>query len=51
MVIDWVQNSSMSPKTSMSEYQVKEIFEKAGFVVEKTFDAGDHHYGIIFKKA
>ena len=50
MVIDWVAGSPLSPKEAISDSLATALFQKVGFVVEKTFDAGDHHYGIILKK-
>ncbi len=50
MVIDWDGGSPMAPKTLVPRMAAEGIFEKAGFTLEKTFDAGDHHYGIIFKR-
>jgi ubiquinone/menaquinone biosynthesis C-methylase UbiE len=50
MVIDWQAGSPLSPKTLIPSILTESIFQKAGFVIEKNFDAGDHHYGIIFKK-
>ena len=34
----------------VSEKESRQICEKAGFVFVKTFEAGDHHYGLIYKK-
>lgn len=50
MVIDWMAGSPLSPKTLVPRMLAEGLFQKAGFVLEKTFNAGDHHYGIIFKK-
>lgn len=55
MVIDWTAESPMGPRSSAGSHVVPPIvaeglFTKVGFVVDKTFDAGDHHYGIIFKR-
>ena len=51
MVIDWNGGSPLSPKTVVPEMLAEGIFQKNGFTLEKSFDAGDHHYGIIFKKS
>jgi len=51
MVIDWETGSPLSPKTVIPKMLAEGLFQKVGFVLEKTFDAGDHHYGIIFKKS
>ena len=50
MVIDWNAGGPMSPKTVVPRMLAEGIFQKNGFQLEKSFDAGDHHYGIIFKK-
>ncbi len=50
MVIDWNAGSPLSPKTLIPRMLAETIFQKVGFQIEKGFDAGDHHYGIIFKK-
>lgn len=51
MIIDWMAGSPLSPKTLVPRLLAEGVFQKAGFVLEKSFDAGDHHYGIIFKKS
>ena len=50
MIIDWQGGSPLAPKTLVPAMVAEAIFQKAGFVLEKNFDAGDHHYGIILKK-
>lgn len=50
LVVDWTAGSPLSPKTLVPRMLAEGIFQKVGFTIEKTFDAGDHHYGIIFKK-
>lgn len=50
MVIDWNPGGSMTPENAVPSVVAEGIFKKIGFEVEKNFDAGDHHYGIIFKK-
>ncbi len=50
LVVDWMAGSPMSPKTLVPRIFAEGLFQKVGFVLEKTFDAGDHHYGIILKK-
>lgn len=34
----------------ISPSDAKSLFEKTGFSLEKEFDPGEHHYGLIFKK-
>jgi|ERR1035437_3186418 ubiquinone/menaquinone biosynthesis C-methylase UbiE len=50
MVIDWQSGSPLSPRTLVPSSVTESLFQKVGFIIEKNFDAGDHHYGIIFKK-
>lgn len=50
MVVDWMGGSPLSPKTVVPRMLAEGIFQKAGFQIEKGFDAGDHHYGIILKR-
>lgn len=48
MVIDWSEISPLGPKTFVSAMQAQTLFEKSGFKLEQSFNAGDHHYGLIF---
>ncbi|MEK7463968.1 MAG: methyltransferase domain-containing protein [Patescibacteria group bacterium] len=50
LVVDWIGGGPLSPKTVVPQMLAESIFQKAGFQIEKVFDAGDHHYGIIFKR-
>ncbi len=53
LVIDWSDSyGGLGPQPSaiVSKNDVKNIFTKIGFLVEKEFDAGDHHFGVVFKK-
>ena len=50
MVIDWQAGIPFAPQTLVPAMVAEALFQKAGFVVEKNFDAGDHHYGIIFAR-
>ncbi len=49
LVVDW-DDSDLGPKVKVKIDKAQGLFEKAGFVTEKRFDAGDHHYGLIFKR-
>lgn len=53
LFIDWSDASTffgrqarhlVSPQTS------RELFVKTGFLLVKNFEAGEHHYGMVFKK-
>lgn len=42
LVIEW--------KEKVKKNEVERLFEEVGFSLKKEFDAGSHHYGLIFKK-
>jgi ubiquinone/menaquinone biosynthesis C-methylase UbiE len=50
LVIDWSDTSPLSPRTIVPRTQAELLFQKAGFTLESTISAGDHHYGLIFKR-
>jgi len=53
MLIDWSDSyGGIGPALGdvVSEEEGKKIFENTGFKFDKSFNAGDHHWGIIFKK-
>lgn len=52
-VIDWSESfGGLGPQTNdvLSEDDAKALIEAHGFVYERPFDAGDHHYGLAFRK-
>ena len=53
LLIDWTDSwNGMGPhKTQVvTENAARELFEKAGFQFVKKIDAGEHHYGLVFRK-
>ncbi len=50
LVIDWTSGSKLGPKTVFSAEKAQMLFEKAGFKLDQSFIAGDHHYGLILVK-
>lgn len=50
LLVDWSDVSPLSPKTVVPEVKARILFEKAGFKVDQSFNAGDHHYGIVFTR-
>jgi ubiquinone/menaquinone biosynthesis C-methylase UbiE len=54
LVIDWKDSSGgMGPSKKMivKDETVRNYFEVHDFKAEKDIEAGEHHYGIIFRKA
>lgn len=52
LLIDWRDSfGGLGPhqKDVLPAERAKEIFEAAGFVLERKVEAGDHHYGFLFK--
>src|SRR3989344_4938741 len=53
LVVDWSGSfggAGPAPSAVVSKQKAQEIFESAGFVLERAVDAGANHYGIIFRK-
>jgi ubiquinone/menaquinone biosynthesis C-methylase UbiE len=50
LIVDWSELSPLGPKTLIPAQKAQMLFEKSGFTIEQTFNAGDHHYGLIFIK-
>lgn len=52
-VIDWTESFSgmgPTPELVVTIADVKNIFESNGFIFERDFDSGAHHYGLAFRK-
>ncbi len=53
LVVDWLDSfGGLGPRQNdvVPPSMAKEIFQKNDFALEKEFNAGEHHYGLIFKK-
>ncbi|MBI4118295.1 MAG: methyltransferase domain-containing protein [Parcubacteria group bacterium] len=53
LVVDWSASfAGIGPREEdvISGAETEKLFTAAGFVAEKTVNAGEHHYGILFKK-
>ena len=54
LVVDWSEsfgNLGPTPDKVVTRSKALQLGGGAGLIVRKEFDAGDHHYGLIFKKA
>ncbi len=53
MVIDWTDSHGglgPAPDHVCDASAAQALFESCGFVLERTYPAGDHHYGLAFRK-
>lgn len=50
LLIDWSDHNPAGEKFLVSRTTAESLMAKGHFKVEQAFDAGDHHYGIIFVK-
>lgn len=51
LLVDWSETSPLSPKSVFSQKKAEMLFQKSGFTIEQSFDAGEHHYGLVFVRA
>jgi len=52
-VIDWSESFGglgPRPEDVVGKQDCEKLFLEAGFTMEKEFEAGEHHYGFLFKK-
>lgn len=53
VLIDWtdaVGGSEAHGRMVVGPMEAEHLFQSAGFVKVRSFDAGSHHYGIVFKR-
>jgi len=51
VIIEWLPQATQGPiEGRISAKEMEELAEKAGFKLEKEIDAGEYHYGLVFKK-
>jgi len=50
LIVDWKEESSLGPEKKISAEEVKKIAEEIGLKLEKEFEAGIYHWGLIFQK-
>ena len=53
LLVEWADSfAGMGPHKDrvVKKEDAQSIFEKAGFTFDREIDAGEHHYGLIFRK-
>ena len=54
LIIEWFEETDMAfgpPQTlRISQNDASQFAQAAGFIFEKQFEAGSHHYGLLFQK-
>ena len=53
VVIDWTDSFNgmgPAPQHVITESECKTLFEANSYILEQTFPAGSHHYGLVFRK-
>lgn len=50
IIVEWIKDSLWGPPKDLriSKEETKVIFKKEGLTLEKEFDAGGNHYGLVF---
>ena len=47
LIVDWSEVSPFGPKDLVPSAKAQMLFEKSGFKLDQSFNAGDHHYGLV----
>lgn len=50
LIIDWASSNPAGEKHLVTKDMATGLMNKGHFKLEKEFDAGDHHYGLVFIK-
>ncbi|MGB9598251.1 MAG: class I SAM-dependent methyltransferase [Minisyncoccales bacterium] len=50
LVVDWKKNVNFGPSELVDFEKVKKIAQEQGFQLEKEFEAGAYHLGLVFQK-
>ncbi|HEX7724892.1 MAG TPA: methyltransferase domain-containing protein [Candidatus Paceibacterota bacterium] len=50
LIVDWSEVSTVGPKNLFPQMKAETMFAKNGFVLDQSFAAGDHHYGLVFTR-
>ena len=54
LIVDWSDsfgNMGPRPQEVVRESAARTLFERSGFILEREIDAGEHHYGLVMRKA
>lgn len=53
LVVDWSTSGALAgaaPANALGEMQARDLFERGGLQYDKQISAGQHHYGLIYRK-
>jgi ubiquinone/menaquinone biosynthesis C-methylase UbiE len=50
LIVDWKKESKIGPEEKVSPEEVKKMAEDLGFKLEEEFEAGPHHWALVFSK-
>ncbi len=51
LIVDWSEVSALGPKNLFPQMKAETMFAKNGFALEQSFNAGDHHYGLVLTRS
>jgi ubiquinone/menaquinone biosynthesis C-methylase UbiE len=50
LVVDWIKDNPLTPEIEWLDFEeIKRMAEELNLKLEKEFEAGSYHYGLIFK--
>ncbi len=50
LVVDWSEVSQLGPANLFPQIKAEAMFTKNGFTLGQSFNAGDHHYGLVLTR-
>ena len=50
LIVDWKETSPFGPEKKISYEEIEKIAEKLNLKIEKKFNAGTYHFGLILRK-
>lgn len=51
LIVDWKKEAPLGPKDKVSVEEIKKIAREIDFKLEKEFEAGLYHWGMVFKRS